>query len=91
MSKGRDMSMYYKMGRKQVAKRTTIDDENNKYFEGWSVHKINDKYQVQYTAAAHGGGVVKFDVTEYEYRKAHSGILTLSDLLRIYPEHGVIS
>jgi len=85
MAAEKDMSKYYTMGKKQVAKRTTHDDENNKYFEGWGVHRVEEHYEARYIKSAQGGGLRVFIITKDEYLKARRGDLSLSDLLNIYP------
>lgn len=89
MSNKRDMSKYYSMGEEQVCKRSSIDDENNQYFGGWSVHKKGDKYEFHYVAAAQGGGIIKFNITQDEYSQVRLGKLDFDDILERYPKYAV--
>jgi len=44
-----------------------INDENNFFVSGWSVHHINERYFLRFLVARHGGGEEQFEITEQEY------------------------
>ncbi|MCW8915458.1 MAG: hypothetical protein OQK24_06330 [Magnetovibrio sp.] len=86
MSK-KDMSKYYTMGETRVTKSQVFEDEDNQSFGDWSVHKNDDEYELQYIAAAQGGGLIKFKITGEEYKQARSGKLGFDDILERYPQY----
>lgn len=74
---------FYKLGEKRKVKIKEGDDKNI-FFNGWSIHVKGERFEVQYIAARHGGGVESFSISKCDFEAARKGDVGLQELYEKY-------